>query len=316
MPELTISNKQEKIKLKKAPSVNYMQKGNNLYGKKYAYIYILPGTLVLALLTLGPFIYTLVLSFTDKYLATTKPTEFAGLDNYIQIFTGGDFWTGLLKTIFYVLGSVSVELFIGFAMALLFQLDFKGKRVMRSIIIMPLVAMPIAIAYIWRIIFNPNVGILNYLLSFLGIGGIEWISSPKIALLSVMLVDIWQWTPFIFLILSSGISALPHDPFEAAVIDGANFFQVIKFVLLPHLKPIISIALIFRFVDAFKSFDLIYILTGGGPGNATETLNVHTYLNAFKYMKMGYASAMSIIMIILIITISKYVVKSGDFNLE
>jgi multiple sugar transport system permease protein len=238
------------------------------------------------------------------------------LDNYVEILTSAEFWLALMRTALYALVCVSVELIIGFILAVLFQVKFLGKRAVRSMTILPLVAMPIAIAYIWRIIFDYRIGVLNYLLNILGIGGLEWTSSPSAALVSVMLVDIWQWTPFMFLILSSGITALPRDCFEAAVIDGANIFQTIRLIMVPLLKSIITIALIFRLVDAFKAFDLVYILTGGGPGNASETLNVHTYLYAFKYLRMGHASALSVLMMIIVIFICNLLIRFGDLRLK
>ncbi|MGI6776802.1 MAG: carbohydrate ABC transporter permease [Acetivibrionales bacterium] len=270
----------------------------------------------MAIITLGPFIYDVYLSLTDRYLASSDPVQFVGLMNYVNILKDKGFWNAVLVTAIYIFLAVSIELVLGFIMALLFQIEFRGKKIVRSAILLPMVATPIAIAFMWRIMYNPNIGIINYLLSLVNITGIEWVSSQNTALISVILVDIWQWTPFMFLILSSGISALPKDPFEAAIVDGASSIQILKHVMLPLLKPIITIGLVFRLVDSFKSFDTIYVLTGGGPGTATETLNIQVYLNAFKYLKMGHACALSIIMIIIIIFVCNFVVKRGQLNFE
>ena len=300
-----------KIKTEKIKS-----RGNNLYANRYGYIYILPGVIILALITLAPFVYDLYLSLTDRYLASSEPAKFVGLMNYVNIFKDKSFWSSVLITAIYVFLAVFIELVLGFIIALLFQIEFKGKKIVRSAILLPMVATPIAIAFMWRIMYNPNIGIINYLLGLINIRGIEWVSSQDTALISVILVDIWQWTPFMFLILSSGISALPNDPFEAAIVDGASFTQILRHVMFPLLKPIITIGLVFRLVDSFKTFDTIYVLTGGGPGTATETLNIQVFLNAFKYLKMGHACALSIIMIIIIIFVCNFVVKRGELNFE
>ncbi len=288
----------------------------SLYHKKYGYIFILPGVIVLALITLGPFFYDVYLSLTDRYLASADPTQFIGLKNYLYIFKNMSFWKATFITLQYVFITVILEVLIGFTMAILFQLGFRGKKILRSMILLPMVTTPIAIAFMWRIIYNPTLGILNYLLSLLKIEGILWVSDPKTSLASVILVDIWQWTPFTFLVFSAGIATLPLDPFEAAIVDGAGFFQMVIYIMLPILKPIIAIIVLFRIVDSFKTFDIIYVLTGGGPGVTTETLNIHTYLNAFKFLKMGYACALSIILIIIIIFICSFVVKIGELGLD
>lgn len=306
-----------KVNIKEKPQIVYKtNKGSNLYSKKYGFIYILPSIIILAVITLGPFIYDIVLSLTDRNLVSTEPAKFVGLKNYFDLFTSKEFWISISNTLKYVFIAVSIELTLGFIMALLFQIEFKGKKILRSLILLPMVATPIAIAFMWRIMYNPKIGICNYFLSLLHINGLEWVSKESSALISVVLVDIWQWTPFIFLILSSGISALPDDPFEAAIVDGANFIQLLRHVMIPLLKPIIVIGLVFRIVDSFKTFDTIYVLTGGGPGMATETLNIHVFLNAFKYLKMGYACAMAIIFIVIIIFICNFIVKRGEMNFD
>lgn len=299
------------VKLSRAKMAN-----SNLYEKKYGYIYILPCVIILALLTLGPFIYDIVLSLTDRDLVSTQPPKFIGMKNYIDILSSKEFWIATFKTIEYVFFAVFIELILGFIMALLFQIEFKGKKIIRSLIILPMVATPIAISFMWRIMYNPNIGIINYFLSLIDIKGIEWVSRESTALTSVIIVDIWQWTPFLFLILSAGISALPNDPFEAAIVDGASFLRIIWHVMLPQLKSIITIGLVFRLVDSFKAFDIIYILTGGGPGTSTETLNIQAFLNAFKFLNIGYACAIAIIFIIIITFICNIVVKRGELNFD
>jgi multiple sugar transport system permease protein len=286
-----------------------------LYEKKYAYFYILPGVVVLALITFAPFIYDVVLSFTNKSLVASAPPEFIGLANYRDVLLSKYFWFALLKTVQYTFFAVVAEMVLGFILALLFQVEFRGKILIRSLLLLPMVATPIAISLLWKIMYNANSGIINYFLGLFNIPAVEWLASEKTAMLSVVIVDIWQWTPFVFIILSAGLSALPEEPFEAAVVDGANLWQVMRHIMFPLLKPILVIALLFRIVDSFKAFDIIYVLTGGGPGISTETLNIHAFLNAFKYLNMGYTAALSIFLIIFIIQISSFIVKRGGYSL-
>ncbi len=286
-----------------------------LYEKKYAYFYILPGVVVLALITLAPFIYDVILSFTNKSLVSAKAPVFIGLANYKDVVTSKYFWIALLKTLQYAFFAVLIEMILGFILALLFQVEFRGKIIIRSLLLLPMVATPIAISLLWKIMYNADSGVINYLLGFFHIPGIAWLAVEKTAMFSVVLVDVWQWTPFVFIILSAGLYSLPEEPFEAAVVDGASLWQMLRYILFPLLKPILTIALLFRMVDSFKAFDLIYVLTGGGPGVSTETLNIHIFLNGFKYLKMGYAAALSIFLIFFTLLISNFIVKKGGLGL-
>lgn len=288
----------------------------NLYPRKYAYLYILPAVIVLALLTLIPFFYNIYLSMTNYTSFLPMKTKFVFLNNYVNLLTDKSFYWMLWRTLVYVVCAVTVEVFLGFGLALLFQADFKFKRLLRSIIILPMVATPIAVSYLFKIMYNPKSGVLNYFISCLGQPGLEWTASHSTAMLSVVLIDIWQWTPYIFVILCSGITALPHDPFEAAIVDGASFWQSIRRIMVPLLKPILTIAIVFRTIDALKTFDTIYVLTGGGPGTATETINIRIFLDAFKFMFMGQAAAMGMILIIVVIVVCQVMVNKGGITME
>ena len=289
---------------------------SNLYDKKYGYLYITPAVLILVFISILPMFYSIGMSLTNADMVSSEATRFIGLGNYIEIFTNQRFWAALLRTVIYVVCVVSVEFLIGFVLAVLFQVSFRGKKILRSVIMLPMVATPIAAAYMWRIMYNPNMGIINYLLEKIGITGIKWASDASTALVSTMIVDVWQWTPFLFLIFSSGIAALPSDPFEAAIVDGAGFLQTVRYIMLPLLKPVLTIGLLFRVVDSFKAFDTIYVLTAGGPGTSTETLNLLTFLTGFKHFKIGQACAFSLIMVYIILFICNSIIKRGqlDFN--
>jgi multiple sugar transport system permease protein len=288
----------------------------NLYPNRYLYPYLLPALLVLLLLGMAPFIYNIGLSFTDRYLASMEDPNFIGFANYAGNLSDPAFWDAARHTLVYVVVTVAVEFALGLFLAIIFQLNFTGKRVIRSIILIPMIAAPIAISFMWRIILNPNMGVLNYLLGFLGIDDVLWTADPNMAMFTIIMVDIWQWTPFVFIIMSSGIAALPSNPFEACLIDGGSFWQAFRYVMLPLLRPIILITLIFRLVDSIKAFDTIFIITAGGPGTATETLNLQTYLTAFKYFRVGYAAALSIIVLLIIIIVTNILAKKADLNFD
>jgi multiple sugar transport system permease protein len=292
----------------------------NLYPNKYGYGYIVPALAVLLALGMAPFVYNIGLSLTDRYLVSQDPPQFVGLSNYIGNLTDPAFWEAGRVSLIYVVATVSIEFCLGLFLAIIFQLNFPGKKILRSLILIPMIAAPIAISFMWRIMMHPNMGVLNYLLGLVGINDpshpILWVSDANTALLSIIMIDVWQWTPFVFLIMSSGIAALPANPFEACLIDGGSFWQAFRHIMLPLLRPIIFITLIFRLVDSIKAFDTIYILTSGGPGTATETLNIQTYLLAFKFFRIGYAGALSIIVLVIIIVITNIMAKKADLNFD
>jgi multiple sugar transport system permease protein len=201
-------------------------------------------------------------------------------------------------------------------LAILFSREVRGMNVARALLIVPMMVTPVVVGVIWRMALNPDYGIINYLLSLLHVSGPDWLSSPSLAMVSIVLTDVWLSTPFVTIIIIAGISSLPRDPFEAAKVDGANAFQSFFYITLPLLKPVIWVAVMFRLIDSFKRFDSIFIMTGGGPGIATETLNLYAYNTAFFYMDTGYASALAsflfiIIAVVSIFTISK-VQRGGD----
>lgn len=284
---------------------------NNIYPNRYLYLYLSPAVILLVSLCLFPLFVLIYNAFTDMSLV--KPTtHFVGLENFRQLLTSPDFWRRAKTTAIYVVSAVSVEMVLGFIIALLFQIRLWQKRILRMLIILPMVAAPVAMCFLWSIMYNPKMGILNYLLSLLHIPAQMWASSPKTALFSVLLVEVWMNTPFVFLLLSSGMTALPHELFEAAMVDGADFWQLLRKILLPLLSPVITIAFLFRLMDAFKVFDIIYVLTGGGPGTATETINISIYQTAFQYSRIGPASAQALVLYVFIFFMSYFIVKRGN----
>ena len=274
------------------------------------YIYLIPVLIVLLLLMIYPFIYVINLSFQEWNLYKGLDSRhYVGLRNYIKIFKDVDFVQSFLITIFFSVISVSVSFIIGLGLASILSKAGKIIGVMRTIILIPMIVTPVVVGTLWKFMYDPDTGIINYFLSTVGIYGINWISEPKLALISLCLVDIWQWTPFMFLILLAGFQGLPKAPYEAALCDGLSKYQVTRFITYPLLKPMILIAILFRTIDSLKTFDIIFIMTGGGPGNLTTTLNIDAYLRAFRLLKFGEGSAVVIIIWLIVFIISNFLVK-------
>ena len=273
------------------------------------YLLITPLLAVLIALTIYPFIYVLSTSMNSRYLADPNSNQFIGLQNYFDIFKDMRFYNALRNTLLYAGVSVSIEFFLGLIVAFLLERIITLKGLIRVLFLLPIIATPAPIAMVWRQIYDPTLGILNYFFSFLNIGPFAWTSETRTALLSVIGVDVWQWTPFFILTLSAGLASLPRDPIEAAKVDGASGFKVFLYIIVPILKPLILTVLIFRIMDALRAYDIIYVLTEGGPGIATETLNYYTYLMSFRWLRMGYGSALAFILLLISLFIGMRLTK-------
>ncbi len=265
--------------------------------------FIGPAALVLVLMLVFPLGYTAYLSFFE-WFAAGGPPRFAGVANYVQIAGDPRFINALGRTVLYTLLAVGAEVIFGIALALLFERPFVGRGYARTLFLLPMVATPVAIALVWLLMFDPATGVLNYLLTLLRLPKSLWVNDSLLAIPSLVLVDVWQWTPLVMLIVLGGLTALPREPFEAARIDGASRWQSFRYLTLPMLRPYIIVAALFRGIDALKTFDSIYVITRGGPGFASETLNLYIYASAFDYLHMGYSSAMLVVFFVLILALS------------
>lgn len=261
------------------------------------YIFPLPAVIFIILMMVFPLGYTIWNSLTNWTLTSKAPTEFIGLANYIELFTKDErFVQSVLRTFYFTTGSLIIQVTLGVAAGILIDAKkYRGKRIVNSILLLPMMATPVAIAMVWLLILEPTTGVMNYLLKQVGLPISKWLSSTTTVIPSLILIDSWEWTPLITLITLAGLATLPTDPYESAIVDGANAFQTIWFITLPMLRPTIAIGALLRFIDCFKTFDIIYSTTGGGPGYSSETLNIYTYQNAFYYFKFGYASSMLVI---------------------
>ncbi|QFY63712.1 sugar ABC transporter permease (plasmid) [Rhizobium grahamii] len=269
--------------------------------------FVIPALVVVAAVIVFPWVFTLWMSVNSWTLGQAQ--VFAGLDNYLRLAVDLRFWESLWHTVLYTTLSVVAPLFLGTLAALIFDAQFPFRGLLRGVFVMPMMATPVAIALVWTMMFHPQLGVLNYLLSFIGIGPQEWIYNQKSVIPSLVLVETWQWTPLVMLIVLGGLAAVPREPYESAEIDGANVWQKFRYLTLPMIAPFLMIAVIIRSIDAVKSFDIIYAMTQGGPGTASETINIYLYNTAFSYYDIGYGSAMAVIFFVLIVMLSFILLK-------
>lgn len=263
---------------------------------------LLPTVIVLFLLTIYPTIYSFTLSLNEWNMSNRNAVwEFVGLGNYAKILQDARFWNAAQVTGTYMFGTIATQLVLGLGIALLLQRQVLAAGLVRTALLLPMMMTPVVVGLIWRFMFNPTQGVVNYLLGLLGIPGPNWLGSLQTGLLSVMIADIWEWTPFMVLILLAALQTLPQEPYEAAAIDGASAWQAFQHITIPLLRPTIVVAVLLRAIDSFKTFDLVYVMTNGGPGTSTETLSFYTYKWGFKFFQMGYASALSFVMLIMVI---------------
>ncbi len=273
--------------------------------------YIAPSFVVMAVILIYPLGYSLWLSFHRWTLRTFKQgVPFVGFENYQQLFSNPEFWNSLRITFTFVFLAISFEFILGMGLALLLNHDLKAKGLIRSFILLPMMCTNVVIGLTWRLLFNYEFGIINYYLNQLGFASVEWLSSPKIALWSVVLVDVWNTTSFVALLLLAGLQSLPEEPFEAARIDGANSVQTFLYLTLPLLRQTILVALLWRLIDTFRIFDVVYLLTAGGPARTTETVSIYIYRYGFQAFNLGFASAASYIMIVIMLIIAGFMARA------
>jgi multiple sugar transport system permease protein len=273
---------------------------SNFVDRRQALVFPAPAVAVLFLLVVLPIAFNLYLAFTKWTVGLGEP-KWIGFDNFVELVTDERVWNGVwVMTLFSGL-SLALEIGLGLAIALYFNRDFRGGELVQAIYIFPFAATPVAVALIWRIMLNPEIGVLNYLLRSVGLPGSLWVSSEQTAILSLVMVDVWKWTPMITLIVLAGLKSLPPDPYEAARIDGANAFQIFRHITLPLIRPVLIAALMLRSLDNLKEFDMIYTITQGGPGIASETLYLYSYQVGFGFFKAGYGSALMVVVFLIVL---------------
>ncbi len=272
--------------------------------KALSWVFVLPVILILLATAFIPLGWGLYLSFFRYKLNMPSATAFIGLKNYLDIL--GDELTlrSLRNNAIFAGLSVSVELVIGIVLAMILSDDRRYTRVLVSILMVPMIVAPVVAGTLWRMMLDRTYGVVNYLLSFLGVPGISWIGDPKIALYTIVLVDAWQFIPFVAVLVLSSIKAMPRSFLDAARVDGASPWKVFWSVILPVTSPVIIIVAMLRVIDAFKVFDTIFVMTAGGPGNATEMLPTYIYRQGIKFLNIGYSSATAVLFVIVMSVIA------------
>jgi multiple sugar transport system permease protein len=275
--------------------------------KRAGYLLLIPGIVVLLFLVIYPMVQSLWVSLHTWYIAKPQQFPFIGLRNYYMlIFEDNVFKIALRNTLVIVIVAVPIEFLLGLLLAsLLNRDDIKGRKIFRAILVLPLAVMPIVVGVLWKFMLHPRYGIVNYFLGLLGVLQIQWIADPRFALLSVMMVDIWEWTPFMVLVLYAGLISVPREPLEAARIDGASDLQLFIRISFPLILPIIVVAILIRVMDIVKMFDIVYVLTRGGPGDSTELLSLYNFRVGLNYFYMGKAAALSWIIVVIVVIFSQ-----------
>jgi len=269
-------------------------------------LFIIPTITFLILINIFPLLYSLILSFADYSAISGKPPDWIGIRNYRELLHDPHVWESLYLTMKYVLISVSGQLVVGFSIALLLNRKIPAKGLITTLLLLPMMMSMAIVGLFWKLLYGPSWGIINYLL---GLGKFVWLSNSDMALLAIAITDIWMWSPFVMLLSLAGLSAIPKHLYEAAAIDRASGWFTFSRITLPLVIPLLLIAVIFRTLEAFKTFDLAFIMTGGGPGTATELISIKLYNMAFPQWQTGKSCALAYILLVMIIGISNIYIK-------
>jgi multiple sugar transport system permease protein len=261
----------------------------------YWAIALFPPLVYLFVWRIIPLFYTIWLSFHAWNLIKDAAPTFANVKNYVELVQDIRFFNALGRTLFLMCGAVLGELILGLILAVLLDRDLKGKSIFRGIFLLPMIITPVVVGVTWYILYNPKIGPLSYFLELLSFPAISWLGDPAVVLYSIMLADIWQWTPFMFLLLLAALQTIPDELYEAAKVDGASAWHIFKEITLPLLKPTLMIAVLLRSMDAFRIFPKVFVMTGGGPGQSTEVSSILIYKTAFSFYRIGYAASMVIV---------------------
>ena len=278
--------------------------------RRTAYLFVLPAAVILLAITIFPLVYELRLVFVSWELTTNTPPEFVGFQNLIRVlFQDSRFWSAMRVTTVIIVAGVAMELGIGTSLALLLNRLGRVRTALVSLFLIPVMIAPVVAGFQFRTIYHDQFGPLNYIIEIVTAGhwrGLAWIADPNVALFSIVMTDVWQWTPFLMLIVLAGLQSIPIELHEAAEVDGASAWQSFFRITMPMLLPVVIIGILIRVMDAFKLFDIVYLVTGGGPGNLTETISFYTYLQGFKFFSLGYTAAMAFIQLAIITLIARF----------
>ena len=270
-----------------------------------------PGFLYLVTVRIAPAVFTIGMSFSHWNLKSGAPPRFAGVANYVALLHDAGFGVSLARSLIFTACATLIELTLGLAIAMMLNRRFAARRMVRTVVLAPMVITPAVVGMMWFILFHDTIGPLNWFLSAVNLGPVGWLTDPRIAMASVLLADVWHWTPFMFLLALAALQAVPQESLEAAAVDGATTFQSLRMVLLPAIADTLLVAAVLRAMDAFELFAEPYVMTGGGPGNATETISLHIYKAAFQFFDMGYAGAMIVVSIGILVALYSISLRLG-----
>jgi multiple sugar transport system permease protein len=292
---------------KPAGQARVRRSGRSPFKDPSRYVFILPASIMILVFSIFPLIFSLVLSFVSWDLSRLQGgIRFAGLSNFAQLFSDRRFWNTARVTLVFVLCGVALQYVVGLGVALLLNQEVRFRRFFRVVFLMPMMLTPAAVGYVGRMLFNETQGPVNNIIRHLGGPIVPWLSNALVALPTLILVDTWEWVPFMIIVLLAGLKSLPPDVFEAASADGANSFQIFTHITFPMILPTSVTVVLIRALEAFKLFDIVAVMTGGGPGNATESVTWYAYLTALTFGRLGYASAIAYCLLI-IVTIFSWV---------
>jgi len=275
----------------------------HFYDRRFGYLFVSPAVIILSIVILAPITIAIITSFYDYTLINRTLDSFIGLRNYFESVSNEKFIHSAIVTIVFVILVVLFEFIIGFLIAILLNQVERFRNIYYFILLIPLLINPIVVGLIWRMFLHPQLGILNYLISLVGIDPINWLGDPQNAFITIIFVDIWHQVSFMIILLLAGLASIPEEPYEAARVDGANAFQQFRDITLPYMRPVIIITLLIRLIFALKTYDLIYIMTKGGPGDATDLISYYIYRSAFIGLDLGQAASMSVILLLIVCVI-------------
>lgn len=284
--------------------------------RKNFIIFMLPSLIALMMVLALPLVYSLVTSFFDTNLKYRGLGDFVGLQNYIEVLKDTYFLDSVKTTVIFTFFVVVIEFLVGLGIGLLLNNIRKARNFFFTIIIVPMMITPIAVGLIWRLLLHSDLGIVNHVLTQIGLMGRAWLADASIALKTVMFIDIWQNVPYMVLVILAGLVTLPTEPYEAAAIDGASRLQSFFTLTIPMMIPTFSVVLLLRTITALKTYDLIFVLTRGGPGTTTEVISYHIYQQAFRYLEIGKASAMSYLLLLMIVPVAFLFIRASRNRTE
>jgi len=279
------------------------------YQNRMYVLFIVPAVVVTVVCLSFPLAKGIRMSFTNlDFLKNTN--DYVGFVNYIRALQDPEFYQALLRNVIYVIVVVIFNFFLGFGMALVCNERFRGNRILRATITLPMLLIPTAAAVLWRFLYNFDIGLINKLLSFFRLGSVNWLGSANFSLMSIIITDIWAWTPWMFLILLAGLEGLPTEPIEAAKIDRASGFALLRLVVVPMMRPVTRVAVSLKAIETFRTFDYVWVMSRGGPGSSSDILSTFVYKQAFKNLQYGYSSALSLLIMVIMVAMSMLILRN------